>query len=300
MNTVLVLLLTLWTTHFSKADARRSALPAAETSGNLEVHRALGLLQYVFGDYPLAVGPDGCILDAGEYEEQHELLREARAILARQPVARRPGAGSVAWSRDVLLRRLNKVQSMVEDRDEPGRVRAAVKALRDDLVDAYGLRLAPPEAPSLARGVLLYRRACAACHGVDGRSRTSAARRLVPAPTDLLADHLEETLSPYQVFNVVSFGIPGTAMPSFETLRAQERWDVAFCVLAMRHPQVGRSGRTRVAASPAASVTAVPEPTLGQLARFTDAELATWFAEHGVPAEIHPAAVARARHLPPH
>src|SRR6185503_11790682 len=41
-------------------------------------------------------------------------------------------------------------------------------------------------------------------------------------------------LSPYRVYNALTFGVAGTAMPAFE-LQPQERWDLAFYVLRLGH-----------------------------------------------------------------
>jgi high-affinity iron transporter len=43
-------------------------------------------------------------------------------------------------------------------------------------------------------------------------------------------------LTPYKAFNTTSFGVPGTAMPSYPTLSEEERWSLAFFVFTLRQP----------------------------------------------------------------
>ena len=258
-----------------------------------ELHRALGLLQYVYGDYSVAVDDDGVILDENEYLEQHQILDEVELILARTDRADVEEPRPVAAA---LRRDLESVRDLVSERRPPATVRAAVRRLRDAIVVKHGLDLAPSQLPRLDRGQALYQQSCSACHGSDGRARTALAFTLTPPPIDFRAARLSETLSPYQVFNVVTFGIPGTAMPSFEVLDEEERWDLAFHVLSMRHDPVA-GAPTRLA-----QTASLPHglPSLSQLATLTDAELGDWFVARGVSMKDKAPAVARARRLQPH
>jgi S1-C subfamily serine protease len=57
---------------------------------------------------------------------------------------------------------------------------------------------------------------------------------MVPPPTAFRGDTLER-LSPRQVYNALSLGVEGTAMPSFSAAYTdQQRWDVAFFVPTLR------------------------------------------------------------------
>jgi high-affinity iron transporter len=268
------------------ADMSGGAVPGERALQDDEIHRALGLLHYVRGDYALAVGADGAILDAEEYEEQLEFLAEVRAILLSAAEA---SSATAAFS---LQRRLREAESLVRERGEPNAVREAVHALQQAIVQAFAPSLGPGQEPNLARGEWLYAQACAACHGADGRAGTQVARLLDPPPPDLLAVHLDDSLSPYQVFNRVTFGVPGTAMPAFVVLTPAERWDLAFFLIAMRRE--GRSG-----GSPCLAVSAAGSgrmaPSTDELAQLTDAELEARLVGAGVPSECVDAMVARLR-----
>jgi high-affinity iron transporter len=247
-----------------------------------EMHRALGMLNYFIGDYPLAVSDDGQILNDFEYREQLGLLASLRAILS-EPDARAVHRSDTTSS---LRRDIDALCGLVDEQRSAPDVLGQALNLRDALVARYELELSPAELPSLARGRELYGRACSVCHGAVGRGRTPAAQRLDPRPTDLLSRHLDQTLSPYQTFNIVTFGVDGTAMPAFAALSAAERWDLAFYVMAMRQRAVPRAGVSRL------------DPPLEVLARSTDEELARWLAEHGVPANRLASEIARLRRGP--
>ena len=251
----------------------------------VEVHRALGTLQYVMNDYALAVDLQGRILNDAEYAEQGALLHDVAAFLDAPMSA----TGLPAEARFRV--QLAEIRDLVDARAEPWLVREAVASLSAAMIVAYGVRTAPQALPSIERGAALYLEACAVCHAADGRGRTPAAAHLDPRPTDLLAERVIHTLSPYQVFNVVTFGVDGTGMPAYPTLDEQERWDLAFFVLSLRHaPPAGAGARPNAAARPL--------PPLDVLARCTDAELADWLLANGVHTPDVESAVSDAR-VPP-
>jgi high-affinity iron transporter len=262
-------------------DAASAPPPAMPLAKPLEsVHRALGTLQYVMNDYALAVDLQGRILNAAEYEEQGALLEDVALFLE----AHAPGTG--ARAHEPFRVQLAEIRDLVDARAEPWLVREAVASLLDGMIAAYGVRVAPAELPSIGRGAALYMEGCAACHGADGRGRTPVASSLDPRPTDLLAERVVHTLSPYQVFNVVAFGVDGTGMPAYPTLDEQERWDLAFFVLSLRHVGAGVAPR---------DATARPLPALEVLSRCSDAELAEWLQANGVHTQDVAAAVRDAR-----
>ncbi len=259
-------------------------LSKGETSTDT-VHRALGILNYVLGDYRIAVGPEGEILNDLEYREQIVLLERVHDILTE--AGPEPRALDMRDPRlDPLRQSLHELRELVTQARPPELVIPRVRGLRDDLVSSFDLQLAPRALPSVARGRTLYRAACATCHGPVGRAQTALAEQLDPRPTDLLSRHLDQTLSPYQTFNVVTYGVEGTAMPAFVALTEAERWDLAFYVMAMRQRAAPRKSDTHV------------DVPLRVLARSTDADLARWLADRGVPAERRAAEVARLRRQP--
>jgi high-affinity iron transporter len=99
---------------------------------------------------------------------------------------------------------------------------------------SHGIRLNTPVArPDLARGASLYQLACVPCHGPPNGPPPPAAAHLNPRPPR----PTESALTPYELFNRITYGGAGTAMPSFaETLSDGDRWDIAFHLFADRWP----------------------------------------------------------------
>lgn len=89
----------------------------------------------------------------------------------------------------------------------------------------------PPSSPKLlALGKQIYSRQCAACHGVDGRGNGEAAYLLYPKPRDFvkaryrLVSSWERNPTDQDLFDTITRGMPGSAMPSWGHLPEEQRW----------------------------------------------------------------------------
>lgn len=81
----------------------------------------------------------------------------------------------------------------------------------------------------LARGQALYNRHCMHCHGAGGGGNGPTARYLVPKPRDFQlgtfkwkSTEFSEKISRADMLDTLRDGLPGTAMPSFRLLPAEE------------------------------------------------------------------------------
>ncbi|MBI4498507.1 MAG: copper resistance protein CopC [Chloroflexi bacterium] len=84
----------------------------------------------------------------------------------------------------------------------------------------------PADERSLTIGAQVYRQHCLACHGAQGRGDGPAAAGLRPRPADF-AVHLRAGHTEADLFDWISNGVPGTAMPAFgDRLSEEERWHV--------------------------------------------------------------------------
>lgn len=191
---------------------------AAALSVHDHAERALGMLTYVAGDYPSAVGASGQVLSREELDEQVLFAREAADDL------RSLGAADLATEAAALSTR-------IESRESPVEVVVTARRLADRIEQRFALSLLPPREPHPAKG--LYVQACAACHGAKG---APARRDLSTMPPDLSSKEEVARLSPRRIFTAITYGVPGTAMPSYaEALSPEERWDLAWYVLTLAH-----------------------------------------------------------------
>lgn len=188
--------------------------------------RLVSLIDYVAADYGGAVS-GGSVVSAFEYEEQLGFLEAAVALV---PIASRTPEDAIA-----LTARVEALRAAVLAKQDAGLVASIGRAAREDVVSRLGLLTTPRKRPSLRSAESLYVQSCTACHGVDGLGQTEVATLLEPRPTSFRDPARRQALSPYRVYNALTLGVQGTAMPAFEALSAAERWDLAFYVLRLAH-----------------------------------------------------------------
>ncbi len=94
-----------------------------------------------------------------------------------------------------------------------------------------------PSSPNLiALGQKTYERKCQACHGPDGDGEGEAAYLLFPRPRDLtsgeyrLVSTWDSVPTDEDLFETISRGMPGSAMPSWSHLAEETRWGLVHYV----------------------------------------------------------------------
>jgi high-affinity iron transporter len=230
------------------------AHPTARETGpdGSDAQRLAALVDYVGADYGGAVR-NGVVVVASEYEEQMRFTADARRLGVDL-------VGPGAPRGDALLAQLATLEALVRAKADPASVANAARNAREAIVGRFQLPTVPNSAPSLARAEGLYRDACAVCHGSSGKADTERAQSLDPHPVGFSDSVRLPKLSPYRVYNALTFGVRGTSMPSFELLSPAERWDLAFFVL-----RLGHQGEKRARAPVGVA--------LADMARATDADL---------------------------
>ena len=85
----------------------------------------------------------------------------------------------------------------------------------------------PANAASVARGQVLYSANCVPCHGVSGRGDGPVGLPLNPRPADLSAHAVPGVHTDGQLYDWITGGFPGSAMPPFsQSLSDNDRWDL--------------------------------------------------------------------------
>ena len=195
--------------------------------------RLVALIDYVSADYGGAVS-SGVVLSPFEYEEQLGFLKAAVELA--------PRAARTDEDRSALLAGVVALRNAVEAKADASVVAALGRSARNEIVSRLGLRTTPNKRPSLQHAQILFLESCAACHGADGLGTTEVAMSLDPRPKSFTEEERRLTLSPYRVYNALSLGVPGTAMPAFDSLSSAERWDLAFYVLRLGHANEAARG----------------------------------------------------------
>lgn len=195
------------------------AAPGVEDQARTVVH----LLDYVSVDYPTFVR-DGQVLDDSEYAEQLEFAQQVIVLLGEMPkVAQTPALVAAAID----------LKSRIAGKAGGAGVAALAGTLRSNVIEAYNVAQAPRQVPDVARAATLYASDCAACHGATGHGDGPQAKGMTPAPRDFHDAVAMEVRSIFALFNSISLGVQGTAMPAYAALPEADRWALAFHVAGL-------------------------------------------------------------------
>ena len=203
--------------------------PVAAQDGS-DVRQAWQLLDYIAVDYGGAVA-DGKVVSDGEYAEMREFSATARE---------RIGALPDIPQRAALLAQADALIALVRRRADAAQVAQAAHALADGLLAAYGDGSAAMPTPDPAGAAGLYAAQCAGCHGATGRGDGPAAAGMVPAPIDFTDLTRATQRSPLALYEAISRGVAGTAMPAYAQLDEAQRWALAFHVGGMAFDAASR------------------------------------------------------------
>lgn len=88
-------------------------------------------------------------------------------------------------------------------------------------------------AEARARGRKIFLENCAICHGERADGNGVRSEGLDPKPVDFTSAAWRATATPRHTFYVIQTGVPGTAMPSWNTLSHEETWDLVAYVLSV-------------------------------------------------------------------
>lgn len=202
---------------------------AGQTADSLTAaRRIVAATSLAAKEYTLGVTPGGGRVTVPEEVDEAKLfLDQARYDVPTLPQAVRAHADS----------ELAALRAMLDRLVPPADVERRAAALVRRIGDAVGgpLDPAPSRPPSLAHGSRVYREQCAACHGAAGLGDGPKAGTLEgPPPSNLADPAVMAAAPPVEVFRKVTIGVPGTAMPEFEsTLSTDDRWAVTAYVMTL-------------------------------------------------------------------
>ena len=195
-----------------------------QTSKSAEANqRLVFILQYLATDYDRAV-QNGQIVDALEYDEMKRFANTAIKIYQ-----------ATAAIQPQTLSKLQKLKSLIDARAALPEIRKICDEAIVILVKEKDLQVGPQRVLSLDYGKILYEENCISCHGVRGAGDGPSADTLNPKPLDFTAPERMNVHTPWQFYQAITFGVEGTAMPSFsEALDPRMRWNLAFYLMTLR------------------------------------------------------------------
>ncbi|MYM85453.1 c-type cytochrome [Duganella sp. FT50W] len=192
----------------------------AEPAPPVDAKQLWQLIDYVAVDYSGAVS-NGAVASDAEYAEMLDFTENAGKQVQSLPThsSKQQIAAAIAELRAAVVRKA--------DAAEVARLAHYANGL---LLVAYPIPVAPKAVPDLARGRSLYLAQCAACHGTYGAGDGPLAADLEPPPIAFTDAERAGSRSLMALFQVISQGVGGTSMASFESLPEQDRWALAFYV----------------------------------------------------------------------
>ena len=116
---------------------------------------------------------------------------------------------------------------------EPGQTETFLATKAKRFLVHKGSRQGTPPAPvdrqaGAKEGDKLYRRECAACHGIGGYDLTDAGQWMYPRAADLTSRSVQSYSDP-EVFWIVKNGVRMSGMPAFGKVESDEHiWDLVF------------------------------------------------------------------------
>jgi high-affinity iron transporter len=249
-----------------------------------QVSQTWQILDYLAGDYRGAV-IDGRIVSTSEYAEMREFSQTVRTQLHALPTV--PASSQLQAAAERLAR-------SIVDKDAPDVVATQAHALADALLIAYPIPTAPIVPPDLAHGARIYATTCAGCHGADGHGDGPAGALLQPRPVDFTDRTRAAERSVLSLYQAVTHGVPGTAMPAFPQLSTADRWAVAFHAGSLAYAPYVSAGEARWRQDPALRARV---PDLGALVRGREDQWASLVGADGAAAALgylrtHPEALA--------
>ena len=180
----------------------------------------LHVVDYIAADYSGAVD-EGRIKSADEYKEMQGFADQAVSLGQSLPDhARKPQ----------LLQQAQELEALVKQGAPAPAVSAAAARLHQTLIETFQIQSIPRTAPALASAPSLYERDCSICHGANGSGDGPASRGMDPPPANFQDVTRMSRRSVFSLYNTITQGVSGTAMPPFATSSEADRWTLALYV----------------------------------------------------------------------
>jgi high-affinity iron transporter len=213
LGTILILISGILANVYSKANV------TPDTAQNARM--LINLLDYIGKDYSNAV-QDGQIINEYEYEEMLEFSRQSKFFY-----------GEISESvprQDSLNNQFDSLLQMIVEKSDSKFIAELAAQIKREILALNLVEISPDIWPSVIAGQKLYMAQCSSCHGEKGDGKGLGTAGLEPAPTNFTDVEIMNAFSPFQAYNVIQTGIPGTSMISYSELNDKEIWDLAFYI----------------------------------------------------------------------
>jgi len=185
---------------------------------------ALHMLDYLSVDYGGTIFLERVINEA-EYTEQLEFSKRSVQLLEELPDHPR---------RPLLVSQARILSDLIQAKSSSSLVSQTAQQLRQDIIEAYQVSVAPNSIPKLEDTAELFSQNCAKCHGTEGHGDGPESIKLTPKPANFHDHARMGQRNVYGLYNTITLGVSGTAMESHPELSDDERWSLAFYLSNLR------------------------------------------------------------------
>ncbi len=205
---------------YTKADLNEVSDPNA---ARFTVH----MLDYLAQDYSGAV-ENGKVTNQSEYQEQIEFAEQVIVTISKIKTDQ---------NKKQITSEAVKLLKLIQAKAPFFEVQKVSRNLQATIIQMTAIEQTPASWPSIKRGQKLYANNCIACHGEKGAGDGPIAATIEPRPLNFYYEFRMKSITPFQAFNSIRLGIPGTAMQASPALTDNDIWDLAFYVISLRHQE---------------------------------------------------------------
>ena len=180
------------------------------------LRQLLQLTEYIGVDYSSAIA-DGKIIDQGEYQE----MLNFSTIIVEKSVTQLSDEQQIKTLAQSLFYAVQEKQTVVK-------IQTLTAELKNVLITISPQLSLPTSLITPVKVKQLFQSNCGSCHGMTGQGDGELASQLNPKPTNFTDKARALDRSVLGLYDVVTGGLDGTAMPSFKHLTAEQRWSLAF------------------------------------------------------------------------
>ncbi len=190
---------------------------AVSADNNLEdLRQLLQLTEYIGVDYSAAI-KEGKVIDQGEFQEMLEFSN----IIAEK-------SATVLHNEQLIATLSQSLQKAVQEKQSTEIIQNLTTKLKTQLLKNSPQLSLPKSLLSSGKVKLLFQNECSSCHGLSGQGDGILGKQLVPEPTNFTDRGRALNRSILGLYDVISGGLDGTAMPAFNQLNSKQRWSLAF------------------------------------------------------------------------
>ncbi|MEO0143514.1 MAG: FTR1 family protein [candidate division WOR-3 bacterium] len=169
--------------------------------------KVLNIVDYMISDY------ENALKDNNEYQEMIEFSQNL-----------------IELSDSSIIEYSKALHELIKKKADVKEVKELLLKIREIVLNNPSLNIYPKNEISLKAGREIYLYNCSVCHGDKGDGNGPASSKLEPKPINFLE---RDDLSAFRIWVVLNVGLVN--MPSFNNLSDEDKWNVAFYVLSLKH-----------------------------------------------------------------